>query len=116
MLKNKLIKALVWPADMTWPVLKKRRKSSGNRHYSNVSRGGIREGIKMINKYPASSNPNGHTKNARETGPQRKPLKRFGGQLDLKKEGVSMAGVSTKELPFSELKKLLSEYEIASFP
>jgi hypothetical protein len=40
----------------------------------------------------------------------------IGGQLDLKKEEVSMAVVSAKKLPFSGLKKLRSEYEIVSFP
>jgi hypothetical protein len=31
---------------------------------------------------------------------------RIGGQLDLKKRGDSMAGISAKELPFSKTKKL----------
>jgi hypothetical protein len=41
---------------------------------------------------------------------------RIGGQLNLKKEAFSMTGVSAKKkLLFSGLKKLLSQYEIASF-
>jgi hypothetical protein len=43
-------------------------------------------------------------------------FQRIGAQLDLKKEVVSMTGVSAKELPFPGLKNLLSEYEIVSFP